>query len=357
MRMEKGIYTPPAAPYGYRLVNNELLIKEEEAEIVRDIYRAFLNGQGCVDIAKGLNARGVVRHNNSGMWYDRAISYILTNITYTGDQLWQKSYATDTIPYRQVVNRGQKPKYYAENCCPALISKEEFRLVQELLQKRKENNKRRDTLQSPYRGHVYCAVCGSACRRKQINGKPYWICRKRDQDRTFCPVPQVAEEYIQAAVNSFYQKMVRYKDQILHPMLTQLRELQELELRSNGKLIEIDEAIAKLTEQSHVLTRLKSKGYLDSALYLSERNELDAKVRELRSNRRKLLNESPEEATIRQTEDMLEFLESRTEQAVASGEEILAHLVDRVYMEEGNLIRLCLYTGLEVKEYLPGGKA
>ena len=152
-------------------------------------------------------------------------------------------------------------------------------------------------------------------------------------------------------------KMVRNKDQILSPMLTQLRELQELELRSNGKLIEIDEAIAKLTEQSHVLTRLKSKGYLDSALYLSERNELDAKVRELRSNRRKLLNESPEEETIRQTEDMLEFLESRTEQAVASDGEILAHLVDRVYLEEGKQIRIALHSGLEVMEYLPGGKA
>ena len=357
IRMEKGLFVPASAPYGYRLENRELQIVPEEAEIVRYIFRGYLAGRGKEDLAKELNERSVGGDKEKGAWFHQTIGYILSNPTYTGDQLWHKTYMTETLPYVKKWNTGQYPKYYAEDCCPAIISKEEFRQVQELIKKRKESWKQRSTEKPPFQGHIYCGVCGARCRRKQINGKSYWICRSRDRDKALCPVPQIAEDGIQTAVNGFLTKMVRNKDQILSPMLTQLRELQELELRSNGKLIEIDEAIAKLTEQSHVLTRLKSKGYLDSALYLSERNELDAKVRELRSNRRKLLNESPEEETIRQTEDMLEFLESRTEQAVASDGEILAHLVDRVYLEEGKQIRIALHSGLEVMEYLPGGKA
>lgn len=145
MRMEKGLFIPPTAPYGYRLVNKELVVVPEEAEIVRHIYRAFLSGQGHADIAKELTRLGIERNSDSGIWHSWTIRYILTNITYTGDQIWQKSYATDVLPFKQVRNRGQKPKYFAEDCCPAIISKDDFNLAQELAQKKLEARKPLDT--------------------------------------------------------------------------------------------------------------------------------------------------------------------------------------------------------------------
>ncbi len=51
MRMEKGLFVPPSAPYGYRLAGRELEIGPEEAEIVHYIYDAYLKGQGVDDIA------------------------------------------------------------------------------------------------------------------------------------------------------------------------------------------------------------------------------------------------------------------------------------------------------------------
>lgn len=66
------------------------------------------------------------------------VHYILTNISYTGDMIWQKSYATDTIPFRQVRNHGEKPQYFVENCHPAIVSREEFQRVQELMASRRE---------------------------------------------------------------------------------------------------------------------------------------------------------------------------------------------------------------------------
>ena len=46
IRMEKGIFTPPTPPYGYRLVERELEIDRDEADVVRYIFRAYLDGQG-----------------------------------------------------------------------------------------------------------------------------------------------------------------------------------------------------------------------------------------------------------------------------------------------------------------------
>jgi len=59
IRMEKGIFVPAKAPYGYRLIQNNLVIVPEEAEVVRRIYQMFLSGQGIFDIANELNQEGV----------------------------------------------------------------------------------------------------------------------------------------------------------------------------------------------------------------------------------------------------------------------------------------------------------
>ena len=71
------------------------------------------------------------------------MNYILTNISYTGDMIWQKTFATDTIPFRQVRNRGQRLQYFAEDCHPPIVSRDEFQRVQSLMAARREQFTRR----------------------------------------------------------------------------------------------------------------------------------------------------------------------------------------------------------------------
>ena len=276
------MFIPSAAPYGYRLINNELVIVPEEAEVVRRIFQMFLNGQGKTDIAKELNRLGVQRDTECGRWYLRTVNYVLTNITYTGDQIWQKTYATDVLPFKQVHNRGQKPKYFAEDCCPAIISKEEFQAAQELIRQRNERKPSSETIASVYRKHIVCAECGSSCRRKTRHGEFYWICRRHDQGKANGPVRQEPEKAVTDAVRRFYHKMRLGYASILRPMLTQLGELRELELRANNRIGDIDREMARLAEQNLVLNRLKDKGYIDPALYLSQQDEISGKALELR---------------------------------------------------------------------------
>lgn len=89
------------------------------------------------DIARELNQLGVDRGRNREKWHPSTVAYILTNISYTGDMIWQKSCATDTIPFRQVRNLGQKPRYFVEHSHPAIVSCADFQRVQELMSSRK----------------------------------------------------------------------------------------------------------------------------------------------------------------------------------------------------------------------------
>lgn len=360
IQMEKGIFVPAKAPYGYRLVDRELYVVPEEAEIVRYIFREFLKGRGKLDIANELNGRGVVRSsdrrisntNGCGAWYVDTIFYTLTNVTYTGDQVWHKTCKTDVLPYRKEKNKGQKPKYIAENCCPAIISKADFEKAQQLIEKKQEIFPKKPCSDSVFSKRVFCAECGAPCRRKKNREHFYWVCWRHDHSKASCPVKGRAEKDIREAVCRFYQRIWNGRDVILRPLLSQLKELQERELRANLRIGEIDAEIAKLTDQNLVLTRLKSKGYMDSDLYLSQLDEINAKARELRRLRRGILEKTGEDKQIRQTEDVLEYLENGDCWMDELDPLIFTTLIDRLFLTADGAIRIRLKNGLEVTEKL-----
>lgn len=352
MRMENGLFVPPSVPYGYRLAGRDLEIVPEEAEVVRHIFSAYLSGQGKDDIAKELNQLGVDRGRNREKWYPSTVAYILTNISYTGNMIWQKSYATDTIPFQQVRNRGQKPRYFVEHSHPAIVSSEDFQRVQKLMsfrngQFRGTVRQRRETL---YSKRIYCGECGSLCRKKVTGGKTYWVCRRHDSDKADCPIPQIPELEITAAVLRLYHKLKLGLETVLRPVLTQLQELRERELRSNRKISDIDNEIARISEQNLVLVRLKSKGYVDSALYLSQMDEIEHKLRELRKLRRRLLETAGEDRQIQETERMLEYLTDSPEWLDEVTSDLFRELIERITIISPTRLKFRLLNGLELSE-------
>ena len=352
MRMENGLFVPPSVPYGYRLAGRDLEIVPEEAEVVRRIFSAYLSGQGKDDIAKELNQLGVDRGRNREKWYPSTVAYILTNISYTGNMIWQKSYATDTIPFQQVRNRGQKPRYFVEHSHPAIVSSEDFQRVQKLMsfrngQFRGTVRQRRETL---YSKRIYCGECGSLCRKKVTGGKTYWVCRRHDSDKADCPIPQIPELEITAAVLRLYHKLKLGLETVLRPVLTQLQELRERELRSNRKISDIDNEIARISEQNLVLVRLKSKGYVDSALYLSQMDEIEHKLRELRKLRRRLLETAGEDRQIQETERMLEYLTDSPEWLDEVTSDLFRELIERITIISPTRLKFRLLNGLELSE-------
>lgn len=82
-RMKQG-YWNGLAPYGYEMINNLLVIKEDEAEIVREIFNLYaINGLGATKISHYLNKNNIKTRRNN-IFAPNKITYILRNATYTG---------------------------------------------------------------------------------------------------------------------------------------------------------------------------------------------------------------------------------------------------------------------------------
>lgn len=76
--------------FGYRVEDGKLVPKPEESELVRWIFRSFVDGKGLYPIARELNAMGVRTHRGN-QFENRTVEYILRNPVYIGKLRWNPS--------------------------------------------------------------------------------------------------------------------------------------------------------------------------------------------------------------------------------------------------------------------------
>jgi len=111
----------------------KMVIVEEEAEVVRYIYSSFINGQTTREIADSLTQGHIPSVKGNEKWSVGTVRNILKNEKYCGDVLMQKTYTVDCFSHRSVKNRGQRPQYRLKNNHPAIIAREDWDKVQEML--------------------------------------------------------------------------------------------------------------------------------------------------------------------------------------------------------------------------------
>jgi site-specific DNA recombinase len=162
--------------------NRRLVIVPEEAEVVKRIYREYLEGASLLQIARGLEADGILTAANKRKWRPETLKKILQNEKYIGDALLQKTYTVDFLSKKRVVNNGIVPQYYVENSHEPIITREIFMQVQEEMVRRanlqagKSGKRRIYSSKYALSSIVYCGECGDIYRidnnRKYKMGLP-----------------------------------------------------------------------------------------------------------------------------------------------------------------------------------------
>lgn len=351
IRMQKGIYVSANAPYGYRLVNNQLEIYEPEAKIVRRIFAEYLGGYSTIKIALGLMEAGIPRKDGNLKWRYNTIADIIRNERYAGDMLLQKKFSEDVIPYRLRRNKGELPKYYVKDTHAPIVEKIQFVLANILLDERSKlvNTKYGEY---PLMYKIRCGECNTMYRRQITNGKTYWVCRAHSNDKNICNSQRIPESAIYESFIQMYNKLKQNYKIILLPMLSQLEKLQEAKNRGNIEISEINKRIAELSEQNHVMNGLLTKGILDSALFISQTDEINQKIRNLKLTKARLLEECTADNPIDKTEELIEIIENSQDYIIDMDETLFNEIVDSIVAKDTNSIDFILINGLRLIERL-----
>ena len=184
---------------GYRYDGEKYVIVPEEAEVVRSIFRDYLDGKGVAAIMKRLNEEGILTQQGF-TWHQSAVSRILRNYAYTGNLLLQTKFRENHLTKRTLVNHGELPQYHAENTHEPIIDIGTYDLVQLEMARRAERFAKPQTkTEYPFTGLITCAGCGKHYRRKVTKTGPVWICATYNTlGKKVCPSKAIPEPTLMA---------------------------------------------------------------------------------------------------------------------------------------------------------------
>lgn len=183
------------APFGYDLKDGQLFINEEEAEWVRYIFNAFLT-KGKRAIAETLNNAGI-KTRRGNYWNDGVVAFLANNPVYCGAIRWN---------YRKVSGEKTNEEITVEGTHEAIISKELFDQVQEVMHSRKGKGFK-GTSDYPFSGVLRCARCGKSMvggsTTRHGTHKRFYRCVGRHQFK-ICDLPNVPEASIE---KTFFEEL------------------------------------------------------------------------------------------------------------------------------------------------------
>lgn len=182
--MQDGEFVGARAPYGYRKDPgncHKLLIDEDTAKVVRQIFTWAYERVGLNEITRRLNEAGIptpshhkkktgeISHENligSGKWQTRTVAKILSSEVYTGDLVQGK---TKSVDHRQT--KADEENYIrVSGTHEAIVSHEVFNAVQEyrrMVSDESKNRKINAYTPNIFKGKVFCSHCGGSLHRQR----------------------------------------------------------------------------------------------------------------------------------------------------------------------------------------------
>ena len=247
--------------------DGNLIINKEEAEVVKRIFREYLEGQSYCIIGKGLTADGIKTAAGSEIWRPSTLHKILRNEKYMGDALLQKTVTTDFLSKKRVVNKGLVPQYYVENSHDPIIPKELFMRVQEEMARRAKletnvGRRRQYSGKFALSNIVYCAHCGEVFQRTHwdIHGKKkiVWRCLSRihkKKSKIDCPARTVNETDLHAVVIKAINMVFAKQGDFLPQLKTNIEKV--LGNSNSVAVATIDEQIREKEKQLIRMTKAR----------------------------------------------------------------------------------------------------
>ncbi|WP_242274958.1 recombinase family protein [Bacillus cereus group sp. BfR-BA-01445] len=269
-------------PYGYNRENQKLAINEEEAKVVRMIYKWYLDGFGYKKITNELNRLGI-KSKTKKNWQMTSIQRILKNSIYKGTFILNQ-YTSVKVGGKKKQIRNPKEKWFIfPNHHPAIIDEEVWGQVNP---KDTNTNKTKITAWNEFRNLAKCAVCSSNMVIVQSHSK------KKNGERTEWKYLKCSQ-YRRAGKHGCVNHVpIQYGDfrQFIIDLLVKKGESLTLKLRNNveeGR----DKKVKKLQHLVNT-NEQKKKSLLD--LYLEElidKEEFEKKRNDLEIEIKKMSNE------------------------------------------------------------------
>ncbi len=314
---ENGVIYGTGNILGYDKVGKDFIINEDQAKIVRFIYKSFLEGNGCTTIKYQLEKKGYVTSTGLKKWNASYVNRVLQNPFYCGTIVYRKSYIPDYLEQKPKRNRGEVKQVIVEGSHEPIISKEDFQKAQELIKSRTvEKNDRKIGGGIPRNlwGLKLKCECGSSVHKKKYHMRSdgtisyCFQCYKQIREGSVntrikkglsidgaCNSPLVPEWKLQLAANLIFSSIFKDKDCVVEQLIDLIDKYIKEETNIDiyqSKLSEINKQIDDETQSIDRLLNLYLKGIIDESKYTKKKEESDIILNKLMSEKNELLDKT-----------------------------------------------------------------
>lgn len=361
-KRRRGEFIANFTVYGYQkdpADKNHLLIDEEAAPVIRDIFRWKIEGINAVKIAEKLNAQGVLcpaaykkakgsRYTTSfqtrqqALWSPVSVGRILTNEVYCG-VLVQGCRTTANYKVKKVIHKDEKDWIRVEGTHEAIIDRAQFDLVQRLLNEDCRCAPGGDTVH-PLSGRVFCGDCGALAKRKVVTASKtyvYYNCPNGIRGGS-CARRTISEPELEAAVLATLQMQIKTildMDQTLQQidaLAWEKRELRRLEANIEAQ----EERIQKANTLKMSAYEDFRDGYLDRDELTQIKREFSERISQAKDCIKNLQRRKAEitEGIDNKQGWLAQFRQFRNIPVLTRT--VVVNLVDRILLEPGKQIRV-----------------
>jgi site-specific DNA recombinase len=333
---KKGDFHGSNSPYGYRVFDKKLVLADDNTpEVVRSIFELYLSGTGFDSIARSLSKKGyptpsqVAQRSNAGrFWHGSTIKTILSNPHYTGD-LVQGRETTRSVTSQSRHSVPSEKQIVVRNTHQAIISRETFDAVQELMKSRKKNYTK--VKKHLFTNVLYCSDCGTGMWYRQ-NRIGYICGNYARHGKIACSQRTIKERDLKETMLSEIKKMAQ--------VINDKEYLNNLAVEAQKKQRQVTQILTKIDNEIKT-AKAKKKRYLEM---LAEKQITHEEYREVADENQGRINElnikrSGLEAALRHDEFLgrignLRNTINRFLPLEDITEEMLHHFVERIEVDK-----------------------
>ena len=352
---------------GYRRgADGEPEIVPEEAEVVRRIYRRYLEGCSEGQIQRELTQDGIATAKGVKAWSHQIVHNILTNEKYVGDALLQKTFTTDCISKKVKKNTGELPQYYIKDNHSAIIPRDIYQRVQEEMarrtSKRKILQKSGKTEQGKYSAkyalseRLVCGECGSPYKRCTWarNGvkRIVWRCVSRlEFGKKYChESPSVEEDKLHAAILTTLNLAIEASNG-LQEELSEMLRMVCIPGGDDDNLLDLEHELEALTAQQNTLLDQALANMADLTIaeqlktLMEEKQHLQARIDAVKKEAANRISEDSRMA------ELTAYLEEHLGGFQQYDDGIIRQLVERITVVDAETIRIKFrYSDVEIEQ-------
>lgn len=363
-KRKDGLFIGSFAPYGYikdPQNKNKLIIDDYAASIVVKIFNLYLEGKGYNSIAYLLNSEGILNptaykqkvlkenirgQNKTDLWDGTTVKTILCNLNYTGCMA-QGKFEKASYKSKKLLSVPMENWFVVPDKHKAIISKEKFKSVQELMnKKRRSSNVHGERTEKIFSGFVFCGDCGNYMTYVKSNPNyTQLICSGyKRYSKNFCTRHSIKEEVLLDIVTSKIKEYIKNINlRTLKIDINNIKKIQE------NKLNFIEKEIKNIQKRKNEIGKIfknlyvdKIKGIVSEEEFLelknnfsSERKQLDNELINLQTKANQTVNKNE----IEQNEEIEKII-----QKVLELDEIdrltLTKLIDKIEIFENQKVKI-----------------